>query len=84
VGEAAGMNKSGASDKLNHGSRHGIEELGGLICGCLLSSGNDNAGNCGNKMTSHSDLDKEKMGLDKICRGEGKAQMFDIGWMKNG
>jgi hypothetical protein len=78
----AGMKKSGASDEFNHGSRHGIEELGELICGCLLSLGNDNADNCGNKMTSCSDLDKEKMGLHKFCGGEVKAQMFDMGWMK--
>jgi hypothetical protein len=26
-------------------------------------------------------LNNEKMGLDKIC---GEAQMFEMGWMKNG
>jgi hypothetical protein len=69
---------------LNHGSRHGVEELGGLIRGHLPSLGNDNAGNCGNKMMSCSDLDDEKRGLDKICGCEGEAQMFNTEWMKNG
>jgi hypothetical protein len=59
-----------------------VEELGGLICGHLPSLGRTNASNCGNKMMSRGDRDKGKMGLDKICGSKGKAQMFDMGWMK--
>jgi hypothetical protein len=35
-------------------------------------------------MMSRSDLDEEKMGLDKICGSKGEAQLFDMGCMKNG
>jgi hypothetical protein len=40
---------NGTSEKLNLGYRHGVEVPGGLICGHLLSLGNDNAGNCESK-----------------------------------
>jgi hypothetical protein len=33
---------------------------------------------------SCSDLNKEKMGSDKICGSKCRAQMFDMDWMKNG
>jgi hypothetical protein len=39
---------------------------------------------CGNRMMSHGDLDEVKMGMNKNCGGKGEAQMFDMGWMKNG
>jgi hypothetical protein len=60
------MKPSGTSEKLNLGYRHGVEVLGGLICGCLLSLGNDNAGNCESKVMSRNDLDEEKMGLRSV------------------
>jgi hypothetical protein len=31
------------------------------------------------RMLSCSDLDKVKLGLDKICGGKGKTQLFDMG-----
>jgi hypothetical protein len=46
--------------------------------------GNDNAGNCGNKMMSRGNLDEGMKGSDKICGSEGETQLFDMGWMKNG
>jgi hypothetical protein len=46
--------------------------------------GNDNAGNCGNKMMIHSNRDEGMKGSAKICGGKGKTQLFDMGWMKNG
>jgi hypothetical protein len=42
---------------------------------------NDNVGNCEHKMEIRDDLNKES---DKNCENESKAQMFDMGWMKNG
>jgi hypothetical protein len=50
----------------------------------LLPFGNDNAGNCGTKVMSCSNLDEGMKGSAKICGIEGKAQMCDMGWMKNG
>jgi hypothetical protein len=47
----------------------------------LVQSKNDNASNCENKLMNRGE---RKMGMNKICGGKGKTQMFDMGWMKNG
>jgi hypothetical protein len=46
--------------------------------------GNDNAGNCGNKVMSRGNLDEGMKESDENCGGKGEAQLFDMGWMKNG
>jgi hypothetical protein len=48
----------------------------------MLEELKDETGEIG--MLSHGDLDEVKLGLDKICGGKGKAQLFDMVWMKNG
>jgi hypothetical protein len=80
----SGLKKNGTSEDMSREPGIRYEAQDWLNCVHLLSLSNDNAGNCERNMMSRSNLDKEKMGLDKICGSEGKAQMFDMGWMKNG
>jgi hypothetical protein len=75
------MKKNGTSKDMNCG---GSEEQDWLNRVRLPPLGNDNTGNCEAKMMSRGNLDEGVKGSAEICGGEGKAQMFNMGWMKNG
>jgi hypothetical protein len=92
--EAAGMNKNGASEDFNHELRIGNEAQDRLNCVCLTPL--DKPVN-GNQTTNYGDQKDGKIGgkglakiygcvEDKVMNDvmDGKAQMFDMGWMKNG
>jgi hypothetical protein len=75
--ECAGMKKKDMN-------RDGSEVQDWLKRVRLPPFGNDNAGNCEHKMEIRGDLNKGTKESDKNCENESKAQMFDMGWMKNG
>jgi hypothetical protein len=74
---------------VERGSRHGIETSGSLIRGHLPS-----LGNIGTNCSDQKDGKIGVKGLARCCGGvedkemndvmDGNAQMFNIGWMKNG
>jgi hypothetical protein len=77
--EYAGLKKNGENKDMKRDG-HELQDWTKRVR--LPPFDNDNAGNCGNKVMSNRD--EEKMGSDKNCGIEGKTQMFDMGWMKNG
>jgi hypothetical protein len=75
------MKKNGTNKDMN---RDGSEVQDWSKHVRLPPFGNDNAGNCGNKMMIRDNLDEGMKESNKNCGIAGKAQMFDMGWMKNG
>jgi hypothetical protein len=77
----AGLKKNGTSKDMKRG---GSLEQDWLKRVRLPPFGNDKAGNCGNKVMHRGNLGEGMKGSAKNCGIEGKTQLFDMGWMKNG
>jgi hypothetical protein len=94
AGEAAGMKKNGTSEDSIREPRIGYEAQDRLNHVCLLSLGNPVDGNQGRNCSDQKDGKTGVKGLaksygdveDKVLNDvmDGKAQMFDMGWVKNG